>query len=147
MRLARALEVDGRVTFHGAMSHEEVLALLHRGDVFCLPTDENESARQCVIEALACGLPVVAAPMHFLAGQNCAMRLRENTPEAVADAVASCLSEPERTRLMSIAARRLAQGHSLERWRAIIRARLEQAWGTLKTERVRLPAEAAEAQS
>jgi hypothetical protein len=60
----------------------------------------------------------------------------------VAEAVASCLSEPERYRLMSIEARRVAQGYSLERWRAVIRARLEQAWGKLQKVEARLPAEA-----
>ena len=142
MRLARELAVDGRVTFHGAMSHANVLALLRRVDVFCLPTVETESARQTVIEALGSGLPVVAAPMSFLAGQTCGVLLSDNTPEAVAEAVAFCLSEPERYRLMSIEARRVAQGYSLERWRAIIRARLEQAWGPLKRVETRLPAEA-----
>jgi glycosyltransferase involved in cell wall biosynthesis len=142
MRLAHALQVDDRVTFHGAMSHEDVLALLRKGDVFCLPTAENESVRQAVIEALASGLPVVAPPMSFLAGQNCGVLLRENTPEAVAEAVAFCLAEPERYRLMSIEARRVAQGYSLERWRAIVRARLERAWGKLKKVEARLPAEA-----
>ena len=129
------------MTFHGAMTHEDVLALLRQEDVFCLPTVENESVRQTVIEALACGLPVVAARMPFLVGQKCAVLLKDNTPEALAYAVASCLREPERYRMMSIEARRTVQGYSLERWREIIRERLEQAWGPLQSVPVPVPAE------
>ena len=141
IRLAGELQVDTRVTFHGAMTHEDVLALLRQEDVFCLPTVENESVRQTVIEALACGLPVVAARMPFLVGQKCAVLLNDNTPEALTYAVASCLREPERYRMMSIEARRTVQGYSLERWREIIRERLEQAWGPLQSVPVPVPAE------
>jgi glycosyltransferase involved in cell wall biosynthesis len=141
MRLAGELQVDSRVTFQGAMSHEDVLALLRQNDVFCLPTVENESVRQTVIEALACGLPVVAAHMPFLVGKKCAVLLKDNTPEALACAVASCLREPKRYRMMSIEAQRAVQGYSLERWREIIRERLEQAWGPLQSVPVRVPAE------
>jgi glycosyltransferase involved in cell wall biosynthesis len=141
VRLARKLQVDSRVTFHGAMTHEGVLALLRHKDVFCLPTVENDSVRQAVIEAMACGLPVVATRMPFLVGQKCAVLLKDNTPEAVAYAVASCLREPERYQMMSIEARRAVQGYSLEHWRDIIRERLEQAWGPLRSVPVRVLAE------
>jgi glycosyltransferase involved in cell wall biosynthesis len=141
VRLAGDLQIDSRVTFHGAMTHEDLLALLRQEDVFCLPTVENESVRQTVIEALACGLPVVVTCMPFLVGQKCAVLLKDNTPEEVADAVASCLREPVRYRMMSIEARRAVQGYSLERWRDIIRERLEQSWGPLRSVPVRVLAE------
>jgi glycosyltransferase involved in cell wall biosynthesis len=142
VRLAAELQVDSRVTFHGAMTHEGVLALLRQEDVFCLPTVENESVRQTVIEALACGLPVIVTRMPFLVGQKCAVLLKDNTPDAVACAVASCLREPELYHMMSIEALRAVEGYSLERWRVIIRERLEYAWGPLQSMPVRVPAEA-----
>jgi glycosyltransferase involved in cell wall biosynthesis len=137
VRLARELQIDGRVTFHGAMTHEGVLALLRQQDLFCLPTVENDSVRQAVIEALACGLPVIVTRMPFLVGQKCAVLLKDNTPEAVAYAVAHCLRDPERYHMMSIEARRAVQGYTIECWRDIIRERLEQAWGPLKSVPVR----------
>jgi len=140
-RLARERQVDGRVTFHGAMTHEGVLALLRRNDLFCLPVVENESSRQAVIEALACGLPVVSTRLACLDGQRCAVVLKDISPEALAESVASCLGDPERYRMMSMEARRVAHAFTLERWRDIIRERLEQAWGPLQSAAVRVPAD------
>jgi glycosyltransferase involved in cell wall biosynthesis len=133
-----------RVTLHGSMSHERLLELLRQADLFCLPADETEGFRQAVHEALACGLPVVATqgsigPM--LMGQGCGVILQESTPEAFATAVSDCLSDYARYRAMSLAALRKARRYSLERWREIIRERLEQAWGPLQSVSVRVPAE------
>jgi glycosyltransferase involved in cell wall biosynthesis len=123
------------------MTHEGVLALLRRNDLFCLPVVENESSRQAVIEALACGLPVVSTRLACLDGQRCAVVLKDISPEALAESVASCLGDPERYRMMSMEARRVAHAFTLERWRDIIRERLEQAWGPLQSAAVRVPAD------
>jgi glycosyltransferase involved in cell wall biosynthesis len=132
-RLASELRMADRVTFHGAMTHERVLALLRQADVFCLPAVENESTRQTVIEALACGLPVVTRPMPFLLDRRCVLLLTHESPEALAEAVASLLRAPDNYRTLSAEARRTARAYSLERWREIVRERLEQAWGPLQS--------------
>lgn len=64
--LARELGLDGRVMFHGAVTHERVLELLQAADLFCLPAAETDSMRQAFLEALACALPVVALALSVL---------------------------------------------------------------------------------
>jgi glycosyltransferase involved in cell wall biosynthesis len=126
------------VTFHGSPSRERVVELLRGADLLCcLPAAETESFRQALHEALACGLPVVTtrieiAPM--LMRKGCATVLKEKTPEALAAAVAGCLSDPARYRSMSAEALRTAQAYSLERWRDTVRSALEKAWGPLQSE-------------
>jgi glycosyltransferase involved in cell wall biosynthesis len=141
-RLSTELCVADRVTFHEAMTHERVLALLRQADVFCLPAVENESVRQTVIEALACGLPVITRPMPFLVDRRCAVLLTRESPEALAEAVASLLRAPDNYRTMSAEARRTARAYSLERWREIVRESLEQAWGPLQSAPAAIPADA-----
>jgi hypothetical protein len=64
------------------------------------------------------------------------------TPEAVAGAVAMCLRDPERYRAMSMAALDTARAHTLERWREIVRERLERAWGPLQSVAGAIPVDA-----
>jgi glycosyltransferase involved in cell wall biosynthesis len=56
---AKALDLSERVTFHGMLPQERCSALLAESDALVLP-----SLRECggavVLEAMACGLPVVA---------------------------------------------------------------------------------------
>jgi glycosyltransferase involved in cell wall biosynthesis len=126
-----------RVTFHGSPNRERVVELLREAHLLCcLPAAETESFRQALHEALACGLPVVTtrtevAPL--LLRKGCAIVLEEETPEALAAAVASCLSDPVRYQSMSAEALRTAQDYSLERWRDRVRSALEKAWGPLQS--------------
>ncbi len=58
-RRARALGIDGRVTFAGARPHDEIPLWMNASDCLCL-TSRSEGMPNAVTEALACGLPVVA---------------------------------------------------------------------------------------
>jgi glycosyltransferase involved in cell wall biosynthesis len=143
-QLASELHLAGRVKLYGSMSHERLLELLQQADLFCLPADETEGFRQAVHEALACGLPVIATQASIgpmLMGQGCGVVLQEGTPERFAAAVRDCLSDSARYRAMSLAALRKARQYSFERWRVIIRERLEHAWGPLQSMPVRVPVE------
>lgn len=98
-------------------------------------TVETESVRQALHEALACGLPVVTTPTSLgRMVEGCGVILQSRTPEALADGVRACLSDPARYRSMSIEALRTAQRYSLERWRDTVRAAIEEAWGPLQPE-------------
>jgi glycosyltransferase involved in cell wall biosynthesis len=132
------VNVFGRVTFHGSPSRDRVVELLRAADLFCcLPVAETEHFRQALHEALACGLPVVTsrteiAPM--LMRKGCAIMLNEETPEALVDAVTSCVSDSARYMRMSGEALRTAQEYSFELWRETVRSALENAWGPLRSE-------------
>jgi phosphatidyl-myo-inositol alpha-mannosyltransferase len=59
--LAARLGVAGGVTFTGALPDAERLALYSRADLFCAPSPYGESYGLVIAEAMAAGLPVVAA--------------------------------------------------------------------------------------
>jgi len=130
--LARSLGVNGRVTFHGQVSHDQVMSLLGQADLFCYPTAASEGFPKAVLEALACGLPVVATPVSVLPsllGTGCGILLAAATPAAVAEAVGEVLGNPQRYAAMAAKALHTAGDYSLERWREGVGQRLREAWG------------------
>lgn len=57
--LARELKAEKYIVFTGLVKHEEVSAYFNRASVFVLPS-LNEGMSNVMLEALACGLPIVA---------------------------------------------------------------------------------------
>ena len=135
-QLANRLEITGRVTFHGKVNHDRVIELLKQADLFCFPTTSSEGFPKAVLEAMACGLPVVTTRVSVLPqllNNGGGVLLNEATPVAVAEAVRHCLSDPQRYRLMSERAVVAAQQYSLEHWRDTIGGYLRDAWGPLQS--------------
>ncbi len=129
-KLASDLGLADRVCFHGQANHSEVLRLLARAHVYCLPT-MTEAFGKTVVEALACGLPVVTTAVGVfpkLIDDRCGVVLQQRTPEHLAAAIRHCLADPSRYQRMSIEATAAARKYSLERWRDTIREILESAW-------------------
>jgi glycosyltransferase involved in cell wall biosynthesis len=60
-RMAERAGVGDRVHFLGAVPHAELPAVLRAADVFLLTTEPPESFGIVLIEAMACGLPVIAS--------------------------------------------------------------------------------------
>jgi len=58
-RTMRSLGVDSSVTLTGPLPHPAVANLMRQFRLLCLPS-HGEGTPNCVMEALACGLPVVA---------------------------------------------------------------------------------------
>jgi hypothetical protein len=128
---AERLGVADRVEFHGKVDHHQVIRLLQDADLFCFPT-RSEGFPKGVLEALACGLPVITTPVSVLpqlVGNGSGLLLDRATPEAVAQAVRECISPGERYEAMSARAVETATQYSLERWRDSIGALLRAAWG------------------
>lgn len=131
----RALELGcgDRIIFHGKVDHAGVLTLMVNAHLFCFPT-QSEGFPKAVLEALACGLPVLATPVSVLPSllaNGCGV-LIEPSPEAIAQAVCSLVSDPGRQRQMSVQARKTARQFTLERWHDTIGEYLTKAWGPLK---------------
>ena len=102
---ARALGVADRVQFLGRI--ENVAPLLSSADLFLLPSD-NESFGLSALEALACGVPVVASnaggiPEVIKEGETGALRAVGDV-DAMAAAAVGILGDDRRWATMSVAA-------------------------------------------
>jgi hypothetical protein len=134
-KIAENMGLRDSVTFHGRLNHQRVIDLLQQADLFCLPT-QSESFGKAILEALSCGLPVVTTRVPVLlrlVGSRCGVVVNERTPDALAEAITWCLSDPDYYQRMSREALRTARSYSLERWCDIVRERLEAAWGPLRS--------------
>ena len=93
-QLAAELRIDGDVLFAGAVAHHELPTWMNAADCLCLPS-LSEGHPNVVMEALACGLPVVASAVgsvpDYVDGRN--GRVFATTDQAgLSDALAACLS-------------------------------------------------------
>ncbi len=128
----KRLGLQKAVMFHGNVEHDEVLRILQVCHLFVFPTKTKEGFPKAVLEALACGLPVITtnvSVLPYLIGSQRGVVLDEVSSEAVAEAVLKILSDPDAFAKMVQAAQSVAHEYTLERWQAIIGQRLEAAWG------------------
>lgn len=128
--------VAHRVRFHGKVDHARVMGLLKNADLFCFPTTSSEGFPKVVVEALACGLPVVSTPVSVLdqlIGAGGGKLLKSASPVEVAHAIHWCLADAQRYHALSSAAVATAAQYSLERWRDTIASALTPEWGPLSS--------------
>lgn len=127
---AAAVAVADRVCFHGALPHQDVLARMQQASLFCF-TSASEGFPKVVLEALACGLPVIASRLPVLAaviGDKAGILLENSSPDAVATAIRELAASPPRYTTYSENARALARKYSLENWQHAIGEQLHRAW-------------------
>jgi glycosyltransferase involved in cell wall biosynthesis len=136
-RLATELGVREVVTFHGKVDHKTVLNLLQRASVFCYPTAASEGFPKIVLEALACGLPVITTRVSVLPeliSSGCGVLIETQTASSVAQAVRRILSDAECYQSMRVRAYETARQYSLERWLDTINELLQKAWRPLRSD-------------
>jgi hypothetical protein len=136
-RRAAELGVSEIVTFHGKVDHKTVLDLLQRANVFCYPTSASEGFPKIVLEALACGLPVITTRVSVLPqliSNGCGILIETPTASSVAQATARILADPECYQTMRLRAYETARQYSLERWRDTINELLQTAWMPLRSD-------------
>jgi glycosyltransferase involved in cell wall biosynthesis len=105
---ARELGVAVHVTFAGAVGQDEIGGWYARADVFCLPSFA-EGVPVVLMEAMATELPVVTTPVagipelveHGISG----LLVEPGDPEALADALAALIADPQLRRRMGAAGR------------------------------------------
>lgn len=98
IKKAAQLEVTERVTFLGSLAYQE-LANLYQLSSLCVLTSAYEGLPLVVLEALACGTPVVttrAGETPRLLRPECGIVCHNRTPAAIANALDTVLKTPER---------------------------------------------------
>ncbi len=112
-RQAEDLGLGSSVTFLGRVPDDDLPALYRAADVFVLPTRSLEGFGMVTAEALASGLPVLAtnagASGEVLAGVGGARLVPPEQPQALAEALAAMLDDPEALRSAGLAARSHAE--------------------------------------
>jgi len=133
-RLVNQLDLGNNVIFHGRLIHEDVMKILSDSDVFVFPTRVKEGFPKVVLEALACGVPVIAPDVSVIPSlvENNGFILKNTDPCSVAEAIIHLMSDEARLNQMSSNARDSSRHYTLERWRDLIGNKLRSAWGPLK---------------
>ena len=130
--LARALGIQERVEFLGAVSHGEKVEALNQALVAAAPSPK-EGWGLTVIEANACGTPVVASRSPGLVESvqdgKTGILVRHGDTAALADAIVSLIEDRPRRLAMAEAGLRWARGFTWERCYRESRAVMERAAG------------------
>jgi len=104
------------ILFQGVVNHNDLVKYLNCADVFVLPT-KAEGCCNAIIEALACGLPVVSSNKSFndeILDRTCSIRINENNVEEIRDAIIYLRDHTEVRNQMSIAALKKAESLTIE---------------------------------
>jgi glycosyltransferase involved in cell wall biosynthesis len=84
-----ALSLQNRVTFLGRVSEEQLVDVYRAGDCFVLPTRSLEGFGLIILEAYACGTPVIAVPVgaipEVIGASLHNWLARDNSPVALAE--------------------------------------------------------------
>lgn len=105
------------IVHKGTIAHDDVPRWLSAADVFVLPT-QNEGCCNAIIEAMACGLPVISSNKSFnwdvLNEQNSIMIDPDNVDE-IATAIKTLKADNEQRKNMAEAAQKTAAGLSIQK--------------------------------
>lgn len=110
------------ILFKGALPHEQVPVYLNAADVFVLPT-LHEGCCNAVIEAMACGLPIVSSNLPFnwdvLDGNNSIM-VDPNNIEEIAFAIKTFYEDKDLLQRLSAGALKKAESLTIDQRAASI---------------------------
>jgi glycosyltransferase involved in cell wall biosynthesis len=101
----KAWGLTGEFHYRGALDRAQKIAFFHSVDVLSVPSTYREPKGLYLLEAMACGIPVVA-PNHgafpeMLGKTSGGLLVRPDDPGSFADALATIRSRPEQARDMA----------------------------------------------
>jgi glycosyltransferase involved in cell wall biosynthesis len=112
--LARTLQIMDQVHFLGHVEHGKLPAHYAKADLLVLPS-RMESFGLVLVEAMACGLPVVATRVggipEVVEDGVTGLLVPPNDPEALAEGINSLLEDPDRMKAMGARGRERAKEH------------------------------------
>ncbi|HLG71509.1 MAG TPA: glycosyltransferase family 4 protein [Chloroflexota bacterium] len=136
---SRRLGVAARVSFRGWGSHQDVLAHLRQASLFVLPS-LDEGMSNALLEAMACGLPVVATNIsgneELVEPGGNGWLVPTRDAQAIAEAAVSILSDAATRQRMGAASRELAASRT---WPRTAEAYLDLFETALSSPEVSLP--------
>ena len=104
------------ILFCGQLAHEDIARYLNSADIFVLPT-LAEGCCNAIIEALACGLPVISSKMPFnddILDDSYAIRVNPQSIEDISDAILLLKNNPKMREKMSQEALNIAKKFTIE---------------------------------
>lgn len=117
-KMVCSLSLESQIEFIGHVSN--IIPYLSKMDVFVLPS-QGEGLPLSIIEAMACGLPVIATnvggiPDLVIQGKT-GLLLSESTPDSLSEAIIKLIKNPELSHAMGNKGRQRAQKYfSSDRW-------------------------------
>ncbi len=126
---AQALGLGAHVRWAGSMDQDEVIALLGRSEIFCLPAriapdGDRDGLPNALLEAMSMELAVVTTPVsgitEAVTDGSTGLLVPPDDASALAQALATLIADPGRRRRLGLAARasvldRFATGAGIER--------------------------------
>lgn len=106
-----------KVLFCGQVKPEEIPSFLSASDVFVLPT-QNEGCSNAILEALACGIPIVSSDCAFnydILDDKCAILVNPNSPKELAEAISELQCDEEKRKKMAESALKKSTAFTLEK--------------------------------
>lgn len=123
----------GGILFKGYLPHDEVSLFLNAADCFVLPT-LAEGCCNAVVEAMACGLPVISSNLPFnwdVLDENNSIMVEPTNVEEIAQAIKILKEDNLKRRILSDGALKKAESMTIEHRAAAILSFMNEKMGKL----------------